>query len=314
MKYLHLKFTNAGMIPPHENRHFKKSSNGVGKYDGSPKKKDEWTGYDMTCPIPYHVLSGVLAKLCGEIPVPTKRHTYFERISVLDDIAKNSYVYYNTKPITNEKGYIANCEYFQSSKVAHDSHKQTNTSFVSNDATVTYKGTYNWDYLRRSFGCEEDFKRVVGLLNELIDEDSEKLTFNEVYFKISSKWGEDDFTEKVNNFLSKEKKDFILKPWMGVLFGGNVASNTPYNSRTPLLLKNGISRIVYTSGDIICPIEDENVIAQLHENGGTATILEGGLVYIVGLENYPPIPNYERDFEKIFDENASQNTHNQELV
>ena len=304
MKYLHLKFRNAGMIPPHENRHFKKSSNGVGKYDGSPKKKDEWTGYDMTCPIPYHVLSGVLAKLCGEIPVPTKRHTYFERISVLDNIAKNSYIYYTSKPITKENGDIANCEFFQTSKVAHDSHKQTNTSFVSNNTTVTYKGTYNWDYLRRSFGTEEDFKKLVDLLNELIGEDSEKLTFNALYAKLSSKWEEDDFTEKVNNFLVKHRKDFMLDCWKKVLFGHKTSSvNTRYNSRTPLLLKNGICQIVYTSGDIICPIEDENVIAQLHENGGTATILEGGLVYIVGLENYPPIPNYERDFEKIFDEN-----------
>lgn len=316
-KYLYLRFENAGLIIPDKiNKHFIKNAANKGEYIKE-------CGYDLTTPIPYHVLSGVLAHLCGEIPVPTKRQTNFKRIDVLDEIAKNSYVKYDIKPIIDEKGHILNAETFRTQKTAYNTEMKVSTTLVDfNGIEHNYKGKYNWDYLRRCFGDEEDFNKLVYFINDCLKNDVTQLTFPEMYLHLSKLHNNIQFHNKVENFLTNHQSisNELKSSWKYVLFGikhnGKLptAGNTSYSSRTALLYSSGTAKIVYISGNIICPIDNNTIIESLYENTGTATILEGGFVFTLGLENYPPVPNFEHKFEKIFIEKISQDAENEEVI
>ena len=312
MKYLYLKFENAGLIiPDKKNKHFVRNSSG----EGIPVSD---RGYNTVTPIPYNVLSGVLAKMCGEIPVPTNRETFFKRIKILDDIAKNSYIYYDIKPIFNEKGRITNVETFKFSKTQYNTHKKVKTKLTDfNNNEILVSGLYNWNYLHRAFGNEEQYNTLINFLSEIIGENCLLFTFEEFYKKITSKLNNKEIQDKINIFLEKNKeiKDELKSSWIYVLFNrGKNVPNTSHSWRTILLYTNGVGNITYVNGRIICPIEDENVINALNENSGVATILEGGLIYILGLENEPPVYGFDEYYEKIFNENETQSTDNEEVV
>ena len=296
MKYLCLKFRNAGLILS-DDKHFIKDSTGHGK-------SVKHVGHDMKTPIPYTLLSNILHKLCGEIPVPSKRQTFLKRIKLFDEIAKKSYVNYNIKPIFNDKGRVINAERFITSKYAYNSHQQVKTYFTLHDGTVKcFDGRYTWCYLRKIFSEKENFDNLCSFLSNIIGDECQRYTMPQLITKLSFYWKNDSFNEKVDNFLKESPiiSSTIKMPWKQVLFGRKATgSNTSYNTKTPLLYGHGIAKIVYVSGDIICPIDDERVIQALRNNGGVATILEGGLIYITGLENYEPVPNFREKYEKIF--------------
>lgn len=309
MKYLCLRFENAGLISSKE-KHVVKDS--TGHYKNKEYRGKEIGGHDMKTPIPYTLLSGVLHKLCGEIPVPSKRQTFLERIAVLDEIAKKSYVNYDIKPILNEKGYVTNAETFVTSKCHYNSHQKAYTEFTLYDGSVVnFNGRYTWDYLRRTFDSADNFDRLCSFISGIIDDNCEKYTMPQLVKKLSFYWGEDEFDKKVDEFLFENKQisSELKSAWKKTLFGKHATgNNTAYTSRTPLLYGHGIAKICYISGDIICPIDDERVIQALSENGGIASILEGGFVYITGLENYEPVPNFKEKWEKIFNENNAETT------
>jgi len=309
MKYLYLKFENAGLIIGDKiNKHF------VGKPSGEGELLNN-LGYDLYTPIPWHVLSGALAKLCGEIPVPTKRETFFKRIEVLDDIAKNSFIQYDMKPIFNEDGYVTNNEIFKFSKTRYNTHKKIQTKLIDfNGNEKLFDGCYNWNYLHRAFINEEDYNVLIDFLSKIIGENCLSFTFEEFYKKITSKLGDEKIQEKIDIFLEENKKitNELKTSWIYVLFNrGKNYPNTSHSWRTILLYTNGVGYITYASGRIICPIENENVIKALNENSGVASILEGGILYILGLEDEPPIYNFEQYYERIFNPNQLQNTENE---
>ncbi len=310
-KYLYLRFENATLIEKdHTNKQFIRSFDGKGCLEKS--------GYDLTTPIPYNVLSGVLSVLCGEIPVPTKRDTLFKRIDILDNIAKNSYIQYDFKPILNDKGYLTNKEIFTFSKSAYNANSTIKTTLVDCDGVEhEYPGKYNWNYLKRTFINNDNFIKLISFLTKLIGENCLSLTFSELYKKLTYILKNKNNNKIIDNFLENNKDidDELKTAWKNVLFGKNATcSNTIYNSRTPLLLIKGVGKVVNISGYIICPIDDERIIKALHENCGVARILEGGIIYIKSLTKNPPIPYFKEKFEKIFSEKQAQIINNKEVI
>jgi len=298
--YLILKFENAGLVYG-RSKHFVRSTYGnVGNIEVSE-------GHDCVTPIPYTLLSNILHKMCGEIPVPSKRPTIFHRSKVLDDIAKKSYVKYNIKPIANDKGYgYDNTEVFVTAKYAYNAHQKVDTKFTLHDGRVIERvGRYNWSYLEKACDSKANFDIVCNFLSDIIGEDCRKYTMKEFITKLSEYWDSEDFKAKFTQFLTENK--FLSNAWVNLFTNkSSSGSNTSYTSKTPLLYTSGVSDIIYLDGQIVCPIDNEDVIQALHDNGGTATILEHGLVYIKKIVTNPNMINLEDGYEKIFDENQAQ--------
>ena len=302
MKYLHLRFENAGLISSTD-KYFVRDSLGQGENVACEKGKVG--GHDMETPIPYTLLSNILHKLCGETPVPTKRQTFLERIPMFDEIAKNSFVKYDIEPVMGKFGIPTNSETFRTSKYAFNAHQNVETTFqLADGSMLKIPGRYSWDYLKRACGSNEVRKTLFTFLTKLIGTDCTKLTMTEMVKELSKHWGDDDFNAKVDAFL--EKNPLVHKelkaPWERALFGKeSTGANTSYNTRTPLLYTNGLARITFISGDIICPIDNEEVIQAIRENCGTATVLENGIIYVSHIGKHISIPDFETSYRKIFE-------------
>lgn len=305
MFYLHLKFENCGLISGKRKMKMGKWESSsphltkMGKIESCDIDTQNY-GNDFSNPIPYTLLSNILHVLCGEIPVSTKRKTFFsenfKRSEELDNIALNSYVKY-TNPTIELDAYNLpkQKEFINSNKWHWNSEYPHKTTFKLFDGNIKIaNGFYSWSIFKRYCGDIETFNKKVEILNNIIGMDSLKLTFDELIYEISKYWDSNDF--------SIYEKDFS-KPWYNLFFKkeDNKNSTTYPQSKTPILVNRGEAYITYINGEIICPIENKNIIDAIINNGnGSATLLENGIIYVYAIENYEPILNFKDTFTKIF--------------
>ena len=304
MYYLHLKFRNSGLIQcgssmgKSTSPHLERDKNIIGEY----VKNDQNFGHDVTNPIPYTLLSNVLHVLCGEIPVPTKRQSLFQRIPILDEIAKNSFVKYNTPLFFDKFGKITNTEFFQTQKWQYDSTLDIQDTFtLHNGSTKKVDGWYNWDYFRRGIKSKEARDIIIKFIETIINVNPLKLTLKQTVTELSKYWDTNDFKKSLDTFLSEHRK-LYTQPWLKVFFNTSATGrNTGHKSSTPLTNCRGVGRIVYLNGEIICPFDSDYVYYAIVNNGcGVADLLEHGIVYVVGLEKYHPYGSFSKDWSQIF--------------
>ena len=336
MKYLHLKFENAGLIHNIDyktgkdldtNSHLIRT--GPNEYQIYNKELNR--GHDLKTPINWTTLSNVLHVLCGKTPVPTIQYhsDKLKRNEVLDEIAKKSYIKYDIKPIFESKPSavprVLNSEVFTFAKIKKNSHTGVVVNYELHNGEILHsQGSFNWVNLHRVCSSQEKFDALCHFLSEALGQECNPKTYTiqKLVYDISQYWGDENFKQKVQVFLSEweEKKPQLLAPWKGILFGDikadksgklKVEMNTCYYSKCPLVIKSNVSRIIYVSGHIICPIDNEEVIQWIRRNKGVARILEGGMVYIHSLS---APDGFEYDYEKIFEGKASQSIDTQEVM
>ena len=306
MGYLVLKFEDANLIYIRS----KKNINSHLVIDGGVDDKKKASrrvhseGHDFTNPIPYTLLGNILRKLCGEVPVPTKKKTILVKNPIYDEIAlNNSYIYYKNKPIFNDKGDVINYEFFQTKKFAYDSTLTYCTFFSLYDGTVKKKkGHYNWDTVRINLG-KDNYDELISFIILLIGYNPLSQSIIQVVYELSKEYKKPEFIKKVEEFANIKRKKIIYDWAYDVFFDYKKGKGTSENlalisSKTPLLINNGIGKKVSCSGTIICEISDE-IAEKIRRNSGTAKILDGGLIWVAGYEKYEPVPNYKEFFEKI---------------
>ena len=304
MRYLHLKFRNCGLMQ-HESSMGKSTSPHLERDKeriGEDVINDKNFGHDLSNPIPYTLLSNVLHVLCGEIPVPSKRKSLFERIPALDKIAKQSMVRYDIPITFNQYGKMEGVELFQTQKWHWNSTMPISTMFkVADGTTKTVSGWYNWNMFRRNIKSNEARELIREFIKSIIGIDTRSLTLKQTVYELSKYWGTTEFEENLRAFLSVNPQ-ICSKPWLNVFFNMEATgSNTAPNSSTPITVTKGTGRIKYLNGEIICPIEDESICEAIINNGvGAATLLENGMVYVVGLEKYEPYNHMGDDWSQIF--------------
>jgi hypothetical protein len=130
------------------------------------------------------------------------------------------------------------------------------------------------------------------------------LTLNDTVTELSKYWNTAEFKKALNEFLAVNS-NICTMPWMNVFFDVPAkGSNTAPLSSTPLTVSKGVGKIFYLNGEIICKIENEEACRYIEEainNGvGSATLLENGLVYVVGLEKYHPYGAFDDKWTQIF--------------
>lgn len=319
MGYLLLKFENANLIrsisiskktksrstikQTHLLIHGGESVNGTTNIE----KVNDATGHDWNNPIPYTTLSNVLHCLCGEIPVPTKKKTLFKRNPIYDEIAKNSYVKYDIKPIINEKGFITNDEVFQTAKWAYDSNMRYFSPFQLADGTQKkINGLYNWYTIKKNITYGNDFEELMNFIENVIGVNPLSLSVPQVVYELSKFYNDENFNNKVDNFIAEREKKVngkkrILSCFYNLFFNRVSTSNNIdlKTSNTPLAVNNGVGGKLSLSGEIICEIDDD-IAEKIRLNGGVAKLLEFGMIYVTGYEKYEPVPNYKNKYEKIY--------------
>ena len=314
MYYLVLNFENAGLIltsytTKAANKNFVRNCfGGQGQYE-------EVGGHDLKTPIPYTLLSNVLHVLCGKRPVPTKQFSFFERNKTLDEIAKKSYVHYNFKPL-DEEGKMQFYEQWQTAKVAFNSKRKISTTFKTVQGDKTYLGHYSNSYLYQTFSNKDDYKKFCDFLSELVGKDFHRFNLSDFVMEISKQWGNAYFEEKFDKFLSEnESIEKALKVWVSVFRGKEEKrENHGHYTRTPVMNIKGINRKVTLHGQIMCPIDDEQILNDIRNNGGSARLLEGGFVYIDKLLNDYEMCGITDYWEKIYNEEDVQMSETEEVA
>ena len=330
MKYLHLKFKNAGLLS------FRKGGNGAASphYMYNQEKfgdtdTDRYSkGHDLENPIPYTLLSNVLHCLCGEIPVPTKRISIFTRSEELDKIAQNSHFKFETDLYFDKRGNPLFKETYQTQKNNANTVAKNTLMFKLHDgAWKTIIGHYCWAYFDKQFKKDSDIhKNYLTIIQKYIGVNPRTLNMRQVVFELSKHWDKEEFINDVVKFLKENKKS--RKAWNELFFNFNIdikgdevvidrkptEGNGNYRGATPILNIRGINYVTRLNGDIICPIEDENIINRIKEGKGFANFLEGGLIYVDTIDFFEPIPNYKDSFKPIFsNENQYNPLNNKEL-
>lgn len=297
MKYLILKFENASLIIPNKNnepprkgyRQFVENK-GIVKYQPC----------DLDNPIGVNQLSNALHVMCGLAPVATKRETIFTRNEDIFNLAKGAYIKYDYGcNIDIER----KAEMFQAAKYAEDSNRTITTKIDGKD----YNGFYNWAYFERPFFKDhEGLNKIMNFFNDVVGSKNVKkdFEFDEFVIEFHKHLNE----PKVKAFDEENRKYYGSKgcplsgPSYKLIFELDVpsGSNTDSSKQTPIL---NIHSVEYNkcklSGRIIVPIENEVIIKQIAECGCNPTILDGGLLTIVGLKNRIITYDLEHKYQKI---------------
>lgn len=296
MKYLTIRFENASLILPNKSNRpmkgYQQYTQGVGITD--------YDECDLENPIGADQLSNVLHVMCGLAPVPTKRKTIFTRNEELYNIAKNSYIKYD-KGCNND--IDRKSEMFQASKYAEDSHLKVSTKI----GDEVYNGFYNWAYFLRRFYKNKDLlKKILNFFNKVLSSENvmKDYKFDEFVIEFHKHLSDDD----VKTFDAENRKAYSGKgsplggPFYTVIFETKkpLGNNTVYFQSTPILTLHSVEyKKGKLSGTIIIPIENEHIIEQIRNCGCNPTILDGGLVTIVGLKNRINETILETDYTKI---------------
>jgi hypothetical protein len=281
MKYLILKFENASLITSNEDN-----------------AKCEPCNLDN--PIGVNQLSNALHVMCGLAPVATKRETIFTRNEDIFNLAKGAYIKYNYGCNVDIE---RKAEMFQVAKYAYNSEAKIKTTIGGK----TYNGFYNWPYFtRRFFNDHEGLNKIIGFFNEVVGSKNviRDFKFDEFVIEFHKHLNE----PKVKAFDKENRKYYSGKggplggPFYKVIFELDVPSgtNTVYFQSTPILISHSVEyNKSKLSGRIIVPIENEAIIKQIAECGCNPTILDGGLLTIVGLKNRVITYDLEHKYQKI---------------
>lgn len=254
-KYLVLKFENATLF---KNKRTKDKIFDL--LNGNRDRKDEQFFKE---PITVYQISNMIHVLFGERPVPSLRKVLYSKNDYLFEKAKKSYL-----KIDNYMRFNDNKKEFEYTK----------------EIIQTKKAVYNaWN--PQSF---LNWNRVFKLLEK--DLYDEFLVILKEEFNISPK--KDIFIDVVKiikNSKNKRLNDFYNKiNKMGKTSLTNDINNDTVqinmNPRTTLTVNNGIEYITKFNGEILVPIDD-NDIEKIKNNKGCATLLDGGLVYIKKIED-----------------------------
>lgn len=253
-KYLILDFKNAGLIRTNRNTYDKIIIN-----DRKDCKRYERLIEDeFDEPITVHQISNLLHVLFGERPVPKNKPVCYNMIDHYFQMASNSFLKINN--FTDGKGnYVS--EKIRLNKSSWDAKAETKM---------------NWELTRRLL--DEHYQIFIDMVQEVFNHTPKTITFKELCLLIKD--SKDKRVTDVFDFLkSKRKKSFY-----NYIFKG-IESEVSANDRIRLTILNGIDNKTVFDGSIIVPVNEDD-ITKLKNSKGCATILDGGVVFIRGVEHY----------------------------
>jgi hypothetical protein len=279
-KALLIKFINAGIFP--ETRW---SSDKMYDLDGKTKRKDAPVMQIPAGKFDWRHVSNVLHVLMGERPVPTIRKTLLKPDFSIQEVAKKARVIIDTP--CDERGRYESREMITARKTVKDAWQTSKIAYFLGMVPVQIKGgLLYWARLERLLG--------EALLNNFIDTVQSITRERNVTRNISAHRAieilHDNYDlSQVQYFCQKCLKAQrtslvnIINPKANK---ESITFHTGVGSKLNIQMVNsGPENINKISGTIFVPLNDE-LLARLSNGCGTATILEGGLAYIEGIEEW----------------------------
>ena len=212
-------------------------------------------------PLTYHQVSNMLHVLFGERPCSTLRNTIYQRIPYYDDMAMNTLLKITTPEIESEKK-----NYGEEAIILN---KAIWRSWNPNPHIT-------WEVIRRYLA--EDFQWFLSEIEREFGVDPFSLTFNECKERIRDT---PLFNVILIDELGKRKKGGLS----AYLKNDSSASEiTRTIGRIVYHTVKGIADICRISGKLLVPIDNDD-IDKLNYSTGVATLLDGGVVYIIGIYN-----------------------------
>ena len=278
--FLRLKFRNAKLFRTNrktKDKCFILSDYNKKKFDSV--KRSEFKEYIE--PITKYQISNMLHILLGERPVPKNRPVPYSTFSYIDEIANNSFIKINCIKRFNKT---------QNMFVTYAEGINEKRSLWNSWNPSSYPHTWRTIYLllnnkKLNPGLYEtvrnEMSKVVGytITNEpfhVVLDDLRKHNLDEL------------FNFLINNSLTKIK-DYIL----------NNTPVTAYGGRVSITNNKGLTSFESYSGELLIPV-DSNLLKRFNFSNGSATLLDGGYVYIDGvLEDYEINIDYFDEFKKI---------------
>lgn len=239
-------------------------------------RRDEIPSYVE--PITAHQISNMLHVLFNERPVPSLRECNYKRNEYYFNKANESFISITTPKICHDKVTNENNYYGEACTLRKALGNSWNPSV-----------TVSWEIVKRYVGDDNKFNQVVQLLNTVTGIDVKSIPFVKVRELIQ--------TLDVETSKMLDSKIVAMGGIGGMVdyFGTFDAKSNKYrkpsDSRmtskpdTAIMVNAGIDRVVKLSGRILVPVSEEDINKLKTSSKGCATILDGGMVTIVGLIN-----------------------------
>jgi len=247
-KYLHLEFRDAKLYPLKDGRG-RLTKDKIFDINGRRDRE-----YEFVEPITVHQISNMLHVLFGQRPKPTHRETVYQRSEYLFQKAMDSYLKLNT--VLDNKGNLIR-ESTQTKKAVHNA--WSTTAFITWSRVKDYAGDY--------------FPQIQAELIRAFGQDILSKPFADLVPMIKTSTD----TQLINFF--EGLKDIKLTALHTYIFDERGRTHINASSKTRLTVLSGLDSIVKFSGNIIVPVNDDD-IEIIRSNKGCATILDGGLVMI----------------------------------
>jgi hypothetical protein len=268
-KYLVLEFRNAKLF-----RNTKSSKDYVFDRNirkGYRKRIDEKkSDLQFLEPITVHQISNMIHVLFNERPVPSHRDCFYKRVDHIFEKAENSYLKY-----TDRHGGAPITEYFDSKGKIH---LLTETMTVNKAVHDCWKKhpQMNWHIIKDYIGDQDNIDWFFGEVIDLLGVNPLDYSVENVRDAL--------LTKDLTNMFAKLKsigRGGLSSYIINTKNAPNVAAKS---SRSRIMVNSGIESITKYNGEIIVPVNDED-IAKLRESKGCATLLDGGFVTIVGVKD-----------------------------
>jgi len=279
-KALLIKFVNAGIFP--ESRW---SSDKMYDLNGKTKRRDAPRMEIPAGKFDWRHVSNVLHVLMGERPTPTIRKTLLKPDLSIQEAAKNAKVIIDT--LCDERGKYESQEMMTARKTVRDAWQTSKIAYFLGGKPVQIKGgLLYWKRLERLLG--------EALLNDFIDTvqniTSEKNVIQNISAHRAIEILHDNYDlPRVQHFCQKCVKAQRTSLAQIINPKGNkdsITFHTGVGSKLNIQMVNsGPETINRISGTIFVPLDDK-LIGRLSHGCGIATILEGGLAYIEGIEEW----------------------------
>lgn len=283
-KALIINFKNAGIFP-YSRWSSDKMYDLYGARDG---KTPRFAAPVMQIPagrFDFRHVSNILHVLMGERPVPTIRRTLLKPDKTIHEAARGALVVIDA--LISDEGKYTGIETINARKSVSNAYQTSKTVYHLHGQPVPIKGgLIYWRRLERFLGS--------GLLKVFVDTLQDISQDADVIRSMTAQRAieilHDNYdSPKVRIFCEKCLKAKLTTFVNIINPHGNKNSITIHSDKRTrlnmLIVGSGPEKIIRLSGKIFVPL-DNNLLARLENGCGVATVLEGGMAYIAGIDDW----------------------------
>jgi hypothetical protein len=231
-------------------------------------------------PMTIYQLSNMIHVIFGERPVPTHRSVPYEKNEYLFEKTKNSFLKYT--------------DHLHKNELVTSFHKIKNKQVHLTEFKKLAKGHFNstlknpnvnWETLKLNFINEQEFNKFTEKCDNLLNISSFEHKLIDVREMIIEKNILNGF-----NYLTENSKTTTIYSYLKTGDGTYLTGKTI----TSLKNTNGIGKCSIFHGFVVVPINDNDLLTLEEKSKGTASLLDGGHVFIdkIILENEINLNNY----------------------